>query len=141
MHNPGIALVVALALMLLMACDSYSSGPDDEDGVLSGTYTGMVDGTAAGDPLAFVVTFTLTEYLDTVTGTFVTDAGTAGSVSGTVNGSNVTFSINQTLPCAGTFEGTGSITNAGGVLTGTYAGTSPCTGSVTASFVVNRGDI
>lgn len=128
-------LVIAAALMA--ACDSYSSGPDNGDGILSGAYTGAVHGTIE-EPLDLVATFTLTEYLGTVTGTFTTDDGMAGSISGTVSGSNVAFTINQTAPCAGTFSGTATISDAGGRLMGTYSGDSPCTGAVTAIFDLTR---
>lgn len=136
MRVAGFSLMVGAAL--LAACDSYSSGPDDGDGVLSGSYTGTVHGTIE-NPLDLIVTFTLTEYLGTVTGTFTTDDGTAGSISGTVSGTNVTFTINQTVPCVGTFSGTATIADAGGQLIGTYSGNSPCTGAVTAIFDVTRG--
>jgi hypothetical protein len=84
------------------------------------------------------VTFTLTEYLGGVAGTFTAADGTAGSISGTVNGTSLTFTITQTAPCAGMHDGTATIANAGDRLTGFYMGSSPCTGPVNANFVVDR---
>ena len=44
-----------IAAALLAACDSYSSGPDDGNGILSGSYTGTVHGTIE-DPLDLIAT-------------------------------------------------------------------------------------
>ena len=128
-------LVVAAAIV---ACDSYSSDPDT-DGSLSGTWTGSAEGTTNGDPFELAVTFTLTEYLGGLSGTFATEGGTTGGLNGTVSGANVSFTISQSSPCAGTFPGTASISMGGTRLTGTYSGVSGCTGQLTASFVVDRG--
>jgi hypothetical protein len=84
------------------------------------------------------VTFTLNEYLNGVTGTYSTSDGTGGTVTGTISGSTVSFTINQATPCVGAFSGSASISNGGDRLTGTYSGNSPCTGAVTASFEMNR---
>lgn len=135
----GRGLILALGVALLSACgDSYSSGPDNGSTSLTGSYRGTVDGTTGGDLFTLTATFTITEYLGGVTGTFTTDSGTGGSISGTISGANVSFMINQTTPCAGTFNGTASSSNGNSRLTGSYSGTSPCTGQVSASFVVNR---
>ena len=73
--------LVVLAATLLMACDGYSSGPED-DGLLTGTYTGEAEiiGVEVLD-----VTFTLTEYLGGVTGTFTAADGTTGSIAGSIS--------------------------------------------------------
>jgi len=130
----NFAALLLLAVSVLAACDGYSSGPDG-DGLLSGSYTGEAEiiGVEVVD-----VTFTLTEYLGGVTGTFTASDGTAGSISGSVNGSTWTFTITQSAPCAGSHEGTATVENGGDRLTGFYMGSSPCTGPVNASFVVDR---
>ncbi|HET9332476.1 MAG TPA: hypothetical protein VFQ21_02705 [Gemmatimonadota bacterium] len=127
-------LLVVLAVTLLIACDGYSSGPED-DGSLTGTYTGEAEiiGVEVLD-----VTFRLTEYLGGVTGTFTAADGTAGSIAGSISGSTLTFTITQTAPCAGSHDGTASIENGGDRLSGFYMGSSPCTGPVNANFVTNR---
>lgn len=135
----GRRLVLVLAGALGLACDGYSSGPDDGAGSLTGSFSGTVDGTADAEPFTLTVTFTLVEYLNGVTGTYTTSDGTGGSFTGTISGSTVSFSIAQGTPCVGSFTGTASSSMSGTRLTGTYSGTSPCTGQVNASFVVNRG--
>jgi hypothetical protein len=122
--------LIVLVVAVLAACDGYSSGPDEGEGSL--------EGTAEGDPFTLTATFTLTEYLNGVSGTYTTSDGTGGTVTGTISGSTVSFTINQGTPCVGTFTGTASISNGGDRLTGTYSGNSPCTGAVSASFVTNR---
>jgi hypothetical protein len=132
------AALALLIVAVLAACDGYSSGPDEGEGSLTGTHSGTVEGTAGGDPFTLTVTFTLTEYRNGVTGTYTTSDGTGGTVTGTISGSTVSFTINQGTPCVGTFTGTASISNGSDRLTGTYSGSSPCTGAVSASFVTNR---
>lgn len=132
------AALSVLFAAALAACDGYSSGPDEGEGSLTGSFSGTVEGTAGGDPFTLTATFTLTEYLNGVSGTFTTSDGTGGTVTGTISGSTVSFTINQSTPCAGTFNGTASISNGADRLTGTYSGNSPCTGAVSASFVTNR---
>ena len=118
---------MVLAATLVIACDGYSSGPEDDDGSLTGTYTGEAEiiGVEVLD-----VTFTLTEYLGGVTGSFTAADGTTGSIAGSINGSTLTFTITQTAPCAGSHDGTASIENGGDRLSGFYMGSSPCAGPV-----------
>ena len=133
MRNYSAALSV-LVVAILAACDGYSSGPED-DGLLTGTYTGEAEIIGAE---VLDVTFTLTEYLGGVTGSFTAADGTTGSIAGSISGSTLTFTITQTAPCAGSHDGTAAIENGGDRLSGFYMGSSPCTGPVNASFVINR---
>ncbi|HYO47500.1 MAG TPA: hypothetical protein VEY33_12515 [Gemmatimonadota bacterium] len=128
--------VVFVGAALAAACDGYSSGPDDGDGSLTGGFYGTIEGFEKGNPFTRTVNFQMSEYLGTVTGGFSIVGGRgAGTVSGTVTGSTVSFTFDQTAPCPGTFAGTATL--AGDRLTGTYSGSS-CRGAVTASFEVNR---
>lgn len=136
-NSPRLALVL-LGIVSLEACGGYSSGPDGNGALVAGTYTGTVTGTVNGEPLSLQATFALSQSGDAIAGTFSTNAGTSGSISAILSGTTATFTISQTTPCAGTFTGTGTITNSGGRISGSYAGTSPCNGSVSATFVVNR---
>lgn len=134
MGNLRTSLVLAATLMA--ACDGYSSGPEDGDRSLTGDFYGTIEGTERDNPFTRTVNFHLTEYFGTVTGGFSIVGGRgAGTVSGTVTGSTVSFTFDQTAPCPGTFAGTATL--AGDRLTGTYSGSS-CRGAVTASFEVNR---
>ena len=137
-NSPRLALML-LGIVSLAACGGYSSGPagNGDGNLVAGTYTGSVNGTADSQPFTLNVTFTLVQSGDSFNGTFTTN-DTGGSASGTVNGLNVTFTINQTSPCNGTFTGAGTISSSGGRITGSYSGTSPCTGPVSAAFVVDR---
>jgi hypothetical protein len=128
-------MVLVGAAAVVVACDGYSSGPDSGDGAVTGMYRGEAEIIGAE---AVEVTFTLTEYLGGVTGTLTAADGTVGSISGTVNGTSLTFTITQTAPCAGMHDGTATIANAGDRLTGFYMGSSPCTGPTNANFVVDR---
>ena len=134
-NSPRLTLVL-LGIVSLTACGGYSSGPDGDGASVTGTYTGTV--TISGAPVPLNVTFNLSQYGDAVTGSFVTDVPTSGTLTATVSGTTAAFTISQTTPCAGTFTGTGTISNSGGRISGSYSGTSPCTGPISATFVVNR---
>lgn len=128
------------AILTLAAC-SYDSpaggyGPGGNN-ALSGTYSGTATGSLGGSPVTLNVSFTLTHNGTTLNGSFSTDTGTTGTFTGTVDGSTVTFTISQANPCAGTFTGTAN-SGTSGRLAGSYSGTSPCSGSLSASFVVLR---
>jgi hypothetical protein len=131
-----IRAAVLLAAVLLAACDGFSSGPDEADGSLTGSFYGTVEGTEKGNPFMRIVNLHLTESMGNVTGSFSIVGGRgAGTISGSVTGSTVSFTFDQTAPCEGFFIGTASLV--GGRLTGLYAGSS-CRGTVTANFDVNR---
>ena len=67
-----------------------------------------------------------------------TSGGTSGTVSGTVTEGRISaFSVKQVNPCEGDFNGAAVIEGDGLRLRGSYTG-GDCSGSVTASFVVNR---
>lgn len=64
-----------------------------------------------------------------ISGTFLTDYNVSGTISGTVSGSNVTFTMSSTTPaCTGNYSGSGVIS--GSNLAFTYSGTD-CAGSYT----------
>ena len=129
---------VLLSAVLMVACDSYSTGPEDDKEPLRGDFYGTIEGLEIDreNPFSRTVNLHLTEYLGTLNGSFsIVGAYGSGTVSGTVTGSTISFILHQTAPCAGTFAGTATF--AGDRLTGTYSG-SGCRGNVTASFEVNR---
>jgi hypothetical protein len=121
----NLRTAIVLAAVLLAACDGFSSGPDEEDRSLTGSFYGTVEGTEKGNP-----------FTRTVTGSFSIVGGTGvGTIRGSVTGSTVSFTFDQTAPCEGTFIGTASLV--GDRLIGTYSGSS-CRGAVTAGLDVNR---
>ncbi|HEU4464241.1 MAG TPA: hypothetical protein VFS53_04280 [Gemmatimonadota bacterium] len=125
---------VLVVATLVAACDSYSSGPETGEGAVTGRYTGQVD--LADDQVA-ELTLNLTEYLGGVTGSFSLDNGSSGSLTGTVSGSTVSFTISQSIPCVASLVGTATISNGGDRLIGSFSGTS-CDVPVNVSFDVTR---
>jgi hypothetical protein len=130
-------LLVACALALA-ACEGYSTEPENDEVSLTGGFHGMVEGVEIDrdNPFSHTVNLALTEYLGTLSGSFsITGAYGSGTVTGTIDGSAVSFVFHQTDPCPGSFTGTATFD--GDRLTGTYSG-SGCRGNVTASLEVNR---
>jgi hypothetical protein len=132
----NLRTAIVLAAVLLAACDGFSSGPDEEDRSLTGSFYGTVEGTEKGNPFTRTVNLDLTESMGNVTGSFSIVGGTgAGTIRCSVTGSTVSITFDQTAPCEGTFIGTASLV--GDRLIGTYSGSS-CRGAVTAGLDVNR---
>lgn len=130
-----LRVVAILVVWLAAGCDEYGSGPDEGTGPLTGTYTG--EGEVVGVDTVDI-TFSLTEYLGIVTGTFTATDGTTGSVTGTTDGSQLDFTVAVTAPCAGEYDGFAEILDGGRRLSGGYFGGLPCVGPLNASFVVDR---
>ena len=111
---------VLLSAALAVACDSYTTGPEDSEASLTGDFHGTIEGLEVDrdNPFSHTVNLVLTEYLGTLSGAFsITGAYGSGTVSGTVTGSTISFVFHQTDPCAGTFTGTATFD--GDLLTGT----------------------
>ncbi|MBI4589996.1 MAG: hypothetical protein HY725_14275 [Candidatus Rokubacteria bacterium] len=105
---------------------------------LNGTFTGEITGNARGREFSMKVTFTLVQSGDQVAGAWNTTGGTSGTVTGTIREGNISdFQARQVNPCEGKLAGMAVIENNNIRLRGSYTG-SDCSGSVTASFVVNR---
>ena len=135
--NKSRTLLVACAVVFAAACDDYGTGPEG-DASLNGLFHGTVEGLEVDrdNPFSHTVNLTLTEYLGTLSGSFsITGAYGSGTVTGTIDGSTVSFVFHQTDPCPGSFTGTATFD--GDRLTGTFSG-SGCRGNVTASLEVNR---
>ncbi len=137
----GVASALVIATGLLTGCgESYSSGLDNGDVVVvSGSYRGIVSGTAGGEPFTANAILVLSrDTLNQVAGTLTTDAGSTAMLGGTVSILGIGFEMAQTSPCPGSFHGSASVAKGGDRLTGSYSGSSMCEGSVSASFVVDR---
>lgn len=132
-------LTVALlfvSLGLLAACGGGGGGGGSTSRNISGTYTAALSGTIAGVPFSDTATFTISQSGSTISGTWIVPGTADGSISGVVAGNDLTFSLSQINPCAGTFSGRATITS-DKAFAGNYAGTE-CRGSVSASFSATR---
>jgi len=105
---------------------------------LSGTFTGMISGTAAGRSYSMPVTLTIVQRGSDLSGTWTTVIGSSGTITGIVDRSSVrTFQVNQANPCPAAFNGNAVAESNGNRLRGSYAG-SDCKGYVVASFTVAK---
>ncbi|HPG39387.1 MAG TPA: fibrobacter succinogenes major paralogous domain-containing protein [bacterium] len=69
----------------------------------------------------------------TATGSIVTEGGAASQLTGRMSGTTLSFTIQQSTPCNGTFNGSGTITENCTKLTGKYSG-SDCNGTLRANI-------
>ena len=138
-HRRRIALVSVAWLVL--ACDSGSMAGLDAEGSLAGHYQGGAEWTREGVRFSVRASITFEESLDGIAGGFLTNRGQRGTVHGTMDGTTMTFQIDQSEPCAGVLVGMGSFSplDHGRVrLTGTYSGETLCLGIVQATFDLVR---
>ncbi len=133
-------LALGLFVLAVGSCkgtDSGSTGPTSFD--LTGTFEGVI--VLRADPFTGFVdsiplSLTLTHSGASFAGTWEADSA-AGTITGTVTGSSVSFTLRQNLPCDGTFTGTAVVTFDGDRIRGTLSG-SDCTRTLDATFVVDR---
>lgn len=131
----GAALLVAV-----LACsDNGNTGPEPtQDADFSGTWDVVMTVTGGNQlPAGTEVdaTLTVSQTGNTCTGTFNTEQGLGGQITGTVSGNTVSLTLNQGPPCPGTY--TGSATLSGNTVTGSYSGTD-CFGTIAADFTGTR---
>jgi len=123
----------AALLIMLSACGgggSSSPGVDSASVNVTGTWRGPVVSSVAGSSTA---TLTLNQTGTTVSGTYATTGGQAGSVVGTVSGATLAFNITPTQAgCTGALSGTGNVTNTTAMAFG-YSGTTSCGGAETGT--------
>ena len=127
------------ALVTLAGCHKDSTGPVAPVALdLTGVFGGPASGTSAGSAFSGTLTLTLAQSGTALTGTWNSPLGPAGSASGTVSDTTVTFTLTQTTLCGvSSFGGVATVQNSGTRLSGYYAG-SDCIAFVTATFVVDR---
>jgi hypothetical protein len=126
------SLVLCVAVFACGGNDSPSGASTSTD--LSGTW----DATYTVPGLSIGAVFQLSQTNSAVTGTYVVSGGApTGNVTGTVSGDQITFRFDQNQPCPGTFNGTGTISNGGRRITGSYSG-SDCSGSLAPTFVADK---
>jgi hypothetical protein len=138
--------VLAPSLLAIWSCASTTVIADPPD-TLTGTYVGRQEGTHAG--VAFqdeVLTFSIVQTGDSVSGTWEITNGASGVFEGAVTPSDTQFEfsmeMDQTLPCSGAYSGSaeaqvgirfdGSSTLG---IAGSYLG-DDCGGDVHATFFV-----
>lgn len=133
------AIFRALLALAMAGCGDDGDSPTIPDSVdLTGRFVAAVEGTASGAPFTDVVTVSLRQSQTGVTGTFLSEAATGGSVTGTISGGTFTFNLALTFPCQGTYIGSARVEQSGDRLVGSYSGTTPCSGTVDASFTATR---
>jgi len=107
-------------------------------GQLNGTYSGDVVAQLRGQSATLRLSFTLVQSGEHLVGTWSTNNGGSGTVTGTVSGSQITaFRAKQLNPCPGEFTGTVTIERNAAELRGSYKG-ADCGGAISAVFTVNR---
>jgi hypothetical protein len=136
---------VALYLFgtLILACgDGDDSGPTSPEGGydLSGAWLATITITG-GEQMPpgtqYNASMSLNQSGNDVTGNFTLGGSLTGQISGTLNGSEFTFTLTQNAPCPGTFNGSGTVGYPGERITATYTG-SDCNGSVEADLVATK---
>ena len=68
------------------------------------------------------VTFTIIQSDSSVTGIYESQYGTTGQLTGTITGTNFTFTLTQGSPNPGTFNGSGTVNEFFNVIIGAYTG-------------------
>jgi hypothetical protein len=116
---------------------AYSIVADIGPLALQGVYAGTASGTYAGFPFSAEISFALSTSGSVVTGSWTTDAGVSGTLTGTISGSTLTFTLAENVPCTGSWSGTANIQQAGAFLSGSFSG-SDCGGSGTLTFTAER---
>lgn len=107
-------------------------------GHLNGTYSGDVVTQLRGQSATLRLSFTLVQSGEHLVGTWSTNNGGSGTVTGTVSGSKITaFKARQLNPCPGEFTGAVTIERNAAELRGSYSG-ADCGGAISAVFTVNR---
>ena len=139
-HWLGIAVLMATALL------SPGCGDDDDDddddlflSLLNGTYFGNVDDDVVGPGQIEV---TITQVGDGFSGTFVSDyPGTvndnSGTISGSVIGNSISFTLNSADPAVCDFVGSGERISEDR-LVGDFEETGSCAEDVQGTFDIER---
>lgn len=147
-------LLIALWTVVSLACGSGggstgsttqpSPAPTTPSGTtadVNGSWRGTATDSSGPGAMVWQITQSGTSFSGTVT---ITDTSTGltarGTISGTVSGSSIQFSIAipaggfETMPtCTASATGSGSI--AGSTITGTYSGSSTCSGSISSGQI------
>ena len=127
---------------------AFATGPIPD---ISGTYAGTVSGanTDGSGVFSGPAAFQFVQTGAAITGTWSSSAGNdpaTGTVNGTINGSVVTITFTETAPCPDSFTGSGTITNGGASISGSFSrgpgpacGPKPFSGTLQVSRIVPGG--
>lgn len=114
------------------------SAPGSELRGVNGTFSGVLQGSVGNQPFSLRITFTVAESDGYVVGTFATNAGASGTLTGKLDGARIAgFRARQVRPCVADFTGAVAVEDDGRILRGTYSG-DDCTGPVVATFAASR---
>ena len=123
-----------------------SFGCGDSDSVTGaspnahGTWAAMMTttgGTQAPPGTQFTVTFDFVQGGADVVGTYSTQGGATGILTGTISGQTLTFDASQSPPCDGNYDGVGTMNTESTSMSGTYSG-SDCFGTLQATFTATK---
>ena len=129
------SICLGTPLLLLPACGA-NPALQDLTGTWAGTLTG-IRGDQGGAVITDEVVFELVQVDDAVSGTFATQGGATGDLTGSLQSGEYVFTIVQGGLCLGSFSGTAVVSAVTGLLEGSYDG-ADCAGSVEASFSASR---
>lgn len=128
----NLYLILLSLCLFIPACGGGGSSSSSNDAGLTGTWNGTFSTSYVGTT---TVSFTIVQSGNAVTGNWYASNGARGTVSGTVTGNSLSFTIINTSNCSGTYTGTATLSDN----TLTFQGTgTDCSGSGTFQGVVTK---
>ena len=141
MRQRPVVLAIVCSAVLLVSCGGGDDSMMAPPGInVTGTWNATVTvtgGTQAPPSPQFTATFTIVQSGSSVSGTFATQGGLSGQVSGSVSGQAFSFTVNQGPPCPGTFNGSATVNASGNQFSGSYSG-SDCNGTLQVTVVASK---
>ncbi len=135
-------ILCQLVFLIAISCDDENGSdvntPNTPTDILQvhGTYKGTAELTGSSGSFQILITVVINQDGSTVHGTWLTDAGGSGTISGTIIGNKITnIVITQINPCHGSAEGEISILENG--IVGSTKG-SDCFGEFISNFNLER---
>ena len=124
-----IARATLLGLIILAGCGDDTTGPTTPVDVTGTWNSAGTDANGSG----FTFILTIMQSGATVTGTGRIINVITGTISGSVRGNMLTFEFAMPSNCAGSLNGTATLS--GNQLSGSISGTTQCMGTVSATFL------
>lgn len=135
---------VVLGLFLMGGCgggggnsSAGGSASDSGSGDITGTWAGTYTATSSGGTQNVTLTFTMVQSGSTISGTYTNSLGGSGTLSGSVSGSQVSFSWRQNGGCQSHGSGTGTV-NGNTIASVSASGTDACIGSHTLTGTMTK---
>lgn len=126
--------IVLLAALLTFGCSKHDDKPPEPPPPSTANLQGQWSGAVTSGQNVVNVALSLTQSGTAITGDWATTAQ-SGTASGNVNGTTFTFTLTETVPCPGSYSGSGNVS--GNTLSASYAG-SDCHGQINASGALTR---